>query len=180
MTFTDVLAQIKNRKHRRFVQEYLVDLDGTNAAIRAGFKSGGASTRAWHLLRRPEISLAVSLGQQEMSERVEVRQSEVLQGYLNCAFYDPANFFEENGNLKKIHDIPQAARMAISGIDVMEVGNGEKGAVAVIKKLRFWDRLKAMDALGRHLGLFNADESQKPEITFRVVDDRTYSKSSEG
>lgn len=171
MTFSDAIAAIPNHKHRRFVEQFLLDLDGAKAAGRAGFRSKNLSHRAWSLKQRPEIARAIEIGQQEMSERVEVKQDKILQEYLNVGFCDIAECFDESGNLKNIHDIPKAIRMAISGIDVIEQfsGDGEDRTVSLVKKIRFWDKLKALDALGRHLGLFNADESRKPVVNALVA-----------
>lgn len=167
-TYAGALAEIRNAKHRRFVQEYLVDLDGAKAAVRAGFKAKNAATRAWHLLRRPEIQKAIGAGQEEMAKRSGVRAESVLQDYLDIAGYDVADVFEADGNtMKNIHDIPKATRKAISEIRVFEefAGTGEdRRLVGYTKHVKFYDRPKALEALGRHLGLFNADQSNATQI----------------
>lgn|SRR5574343_979281 len=166
-SFSEALARVANRKHRRFVEEFLVDLDGTKAAIRAGFKPSNASTRAWSLLRRQDVSEAVSAGQREMSERVEVRQDKVLAEYMAVAFADIGQYFDDHGNLLPLQEIPEMARKAISEIQVFEeyaFSEGERVPIGQTKRLKFHDKLKALDALGRNLGLFNADTSKQPQV----------------
>lgn len=66
-------------KKRRFIQEYLIDLNGTQAAIRAGYARSGAHTEANRLLANPEIKVMIEEGQRKMAEKAEVTQEYVIR-----------------------------------------------------------------------------------------------------
>ncbi len=152
-------------KQKKFVQEYLVDLNATQAAIRAGYSEKTAYSIGFENLRKPEIQEALDLAQKKLAKKVEVTIEELITAYKQIAFADLAECYDENGFLKNIHDIPISARMALAGLEVDELyeGKGEtREQIGQTKKVKMWDKLKALDALGRHLGLFNADTSQKP------------------
>lgn len=69
-------------RQERFVQEYLVDLNATQAAIRAGYAKRGAEVTGHRLLRNPKIQCAIQAAQKRREKRVEITQDFVLQGLL--------------------------------------------------------------------------------------------------
>lgn len=66
-------------KQERFVQEYLVDLNATAAAIRAGYKETTAAQQGHNLLRKPAIELAVQAARADLAKRTEVTQDYVIK-----------------------------------------------------------------------------------------------------
>ena len=72
-------------KQKRFVEEYLVDLNATQAAIRAGYSEKTAYSIGVENLRKPEIKKAIEKAQNERSERVLVTQEDVIRGLLTEA-----------------------------------------------------------------------------------------------
>lgn len=93
------------------------------------------------------------------SERVEfikVTVQRVLEEYSRIAFLDIGDAFEAAGGLKPIHEIPEDIRRAIAGIEVVnyeEDGDG-KGAIGKLHKIKLLDKTKALQDLGKHLGMF--------------------------
>jgi phage terminase small subunit len=87
-------------KRRRFVDEYLVDLNGAQAAIRAGFAKGSAKQTADKLLKVPEIADAVAAGIAERAKRTEITQDWVLERLKEVAErslqHEPARDAEGN------------------------------------------------------------------------------------
>jgi phage terminase small subunit len=73
------LAKLSDRR-RRFVEQYLVDLNATQAAIRAEYGEKGAHTQGWRLLRNVEVANAVRLGLADMAERSHLTQTWVREG----------------------------------------------------------------------------------------------------
>lgn len=71
-------------KQQRFVEEYLVDLNATQAAIRAGYKAKNAAVIGSENLRKPKIAEAIQAAQQARAERVAIRQDDVLTGIKRC------------------------------------------------------------------------------------------------
>ena len=90
-------------KQQRFVSEYLVDLNATQAAIRAGYAKSGASVEGVRLLSNAKVAAAVATAQAERSERTEVTQDYVLNSIV-------AILEERKGTGE--HSNPQAALKA--------------------------------------------------------------------
>lgn len=154
-------------KQKRFVTEYLVDLNATQAAIRAGYSEKTAYSIGFNLLKKVEIQNALNLAQKSLAEKAEITVLDLITAYKQIAFADLAECYDENGYLKNIHDIPKKARMALAGIETDELWEGQgkdRSIIGETKKVKLWDKLKALDALGRHLGFFNADTSQKIDL----------------
>lgn len=136
-------------KQQRFVDEYLVDLNATQAAIRAGYSKRTAAEQAHDLLRKPQIQALVDEALARRAERVEVKADDVLRELLRLGMSDPAGAFSEDGSLLPIRKMPVEVRRAISSI---EVRTDETGVL--ITKVKWWDKVKGLDLLGRHLRLF--------------------------
>lgn len=144
-------------KQAAFCAEYLIDLNATQAAIRAGYSEKTAASIGQENLKKPEIQREVSRMMGERAKRVEVSSDTVLAELLKLATVDIGLAFKEDGSLKAIHDMPEEIRRAIAGVDVFEEfeGRGEdREQVGWTKKIRFWDKTKALEMLGRHLRLF--------------------------
>lgn len=76
-------------RHQRFVQEYLVDLNGTQAAIRAGYSAKSAAEQAHHLLRHPHIQDAVEEAKRKLQDKLEINAERVIQKLATIAMADP-------------------------------------------------------------------------------------------
>lgn len=150
--YEQALAQL-TPKQQMFVREYLVDLNATQAATRAGYSKKTAKEQGSRLLTNVHVQMAVEFGTLMKIEKVEVNADFVLGALLKIAAVDPADAYNEDGSLKNIHQMPKALRLAISGIDVQETTVGE-GVTLQTKKLKFWDKRGALQDLGRHLNLF--------------------------
>lgn len=142
-----------NPQRRRFVEEYLVDLNGTEAAIRAGYSARSAKAQASQLLALPEVQTAVSEAQASRSARTKIDADWVLQRLAAEADADVADLYDETGTLKPVKDWPLIWRKGlVAGLDVEEVR--EEGAVvAVIRKVKLSDRIKRIELIGKHVGV---------------------------
>lgn len=137
-------------RQRAFCREYIVDLNATQAAIRAGYAEPSAKEQASRLLTNDNISSEVQRLMNERAERVEVTADMVLRELIGIATVDLSEAFDEFGALKPIKDIPKNVRKAIAGIETLQIGDG----AGQLKKVRFWDKNKSLEMLGRHLKLF--------------------------
>jgi len=86
-TLVDIMAL--NAKQQRFVEEYLVDLNATQAAIRAGYSKRTAEQQGSRLLSNVKVAKAVSKAQEALSERAGITQERVLKRFEQIAFADP-------------------------------------------------------------------------------------------
>lgn len=144
-------------KQAAFCAEYLIDLNATQAAIRAGYSARTARQAAAENLSKPDIQTEVSRLMAERAARVEITADDVLAELLKLAMVDIGQAFNKDGSLKAVHDMPVDIRRAIAGVDVFEEfeGRGEdRTQIGWTKKIRFWDKTKALEMLGRHLKLF--------------------------
>jgi phage terminase small subunit len=140
-------------RQKRFVEEYLVDLNATRAAIRAGYSAKRASEIAHQLLQKTTVQKAVSEAMRAREKRTEITQDRVLREYARLAFFDPRKFFDENGALRPVVTLDEDTAAALAGMDVVEIGNETVG-FGQIRKLKLADRKGALDSLARHLGMF--------------------------
>lgn len=143
-------------KQRQFVAEYLIDLNATQAAIRAGYSTNRADAMGHENLRKPEISQAVQAAMLARSERTEVTADRVLAEYAKLAFLDPRRFYDASGGLIPVPLLPADVAAALSSMEVtVERSNGEDGPTfADVKKIKFADKKGALDSVARHLGMF--------------------------
>lgn len=141
-------------KQERFVEEYLVDLNATQAAIRAGYSAKTAEWIGPQLLGKTHVAEAVGAGRAALSKRTEITQDRVLQEYARLAFLDPRKLFHSTGSPKPIHELDDDTAAAIVGLDVVQVGNAEVG-VGDVLKYKLADKKGALDSVARHLGMFN-------------------------
>jgi phage terminase small subunit len=140
-------------KQRRFVDEYLIDLNATQAAIRAGYSVKTAGQIGEENIRKPEIQKMLQERMAAREKRTEISQDRVLQEYARLAFFDPRKLFDADGNLKRLTELDEDAAAIIAGMDVVEFGN-EKVGIGIIRKLKLADKLGALNSVARHLGMF--------------------------
>ncbi|HWQ76568.1 MAG TPA: terminase small subunit [Syntrophomonas sp.] len=145
-------------KQQRFVEEYLVDLNATQAAIRAGYSAKTAEVIGFENLRKPKIQELINKAMQGRSERTEITADRVLQEYARLGFFDPRKLFNDDGSPKGIHELDDETAAVLAGLDVIEIweGKGEdRHFVGYLKKYKLADKKGALDSIARHLGMFN-------------------------
>lgn len=163
-------------KQSAFVREYLIDLNATQAAIRAGYSAKTATTQGPRLLENVGVAKAISEALQQRADRLEIKSDDVLRELFRIATTDIGDVFDEEGRLKPLKDIPKDTRRAIASIEVDELfdGSGEdRVQTGWVKKVKFWDKPKALELLGKHLKMFtdkieHAGEDGGP-LVFSIV-----------
>lgn len=153
-------------KQERFVAEYLIDLNATQAAIRAGYSSKTAASIGEELLRKPEIGQAVEAGRAKLMAKTNITAERVLQEMGRLAFSDVRNLFNADGSLKPLHTLTPEDSACIAGLEVIiknaEAGDGHMDKV---HKIKVWDKSKNLENLAKHLGLFVAKVEHSGGIT---------------
>ena len=153
-------------KQERFVDEYLIDLNGTRAAIRAGYSAKTAGQIAEKLLRKVEIRELLAARMKERGERTAVTADRVLLEAARLALFDPRKLFNDDGSPKGIHELDDDTAAAVSGIEVLEQFEGsgkDRVFVGYLKKYRVADKNSALEKLFRHHGLYERDNKQKSD-----------------
>ena len=147
-----------NDKQRRFVDEYLVDLNATQAAIRAGYSPKTAGAQAFKLLKIAEIQQAIQDAMKALEKRTEITQDMVLRELARVAFGNKRNLMRWGPGgvtLLDSEEIGEADAAMVS--EVSETTSATGGSI----KLKTHDKVKALELLGKHLGMF----SDKLELT---------------
>lgn len=144
-------------KQKRFCQEFIIDSNATQAFIRAGFAPRSAHVHSCGMMAKPQIQDEIARLQMERAKRLELKADDVLLELLRLARVDLKAAYDENGNLKPVHEIPEDTRRAIAGIEIEELFEGhgkDRKHVGTLRKVKFWDKVKSLELLGKHLKLW--------------------------
>ena len=144
-------------RQARFVAEYLVDLNATQAAVRAGYSQKTANRIASHLLTKVDIRDAVARGATRKLAKADVKADHVLAQIRDIAFGDVRTLFDSDGTLKPLHELSDDAAALIASFEV----DGSS-----TKKVRIMDRLRALELLAKNFGLLTE------HIDVSIVSDR--------
>ena len=134
-------------RQRKFVNEYLVDLNATQAAIRAGFAEKTANRAASRLLSNVVIQSEIQKRMKDREKRTEITQDRVLRELAAIGFYDITDFLSvRDGNLcvKDTSEISKSKIPAISRIKATQFG----------LDIIFNDKVRALEKIGEHLGMW--------------------------
>lgn len=138
---------------RRFVVHYIKDFNATQAYIRASTRkvtNGTASTNSSCLLQRPEIQKLVRAELDARMEKAGLGVEETLNKLRQTLMFDPRKMFHEDGSMKRLHEIDDDTAAAVAAFD-----NGVSGV-----KVKFVDRLSAIEKAMKYHGLFEKDNNQ--------------------
>lgn len=153
-------------KQKLFVDEYLIDLNATQAAIRAGYSPNNADKIGSELLGKTRVSDAISKAMAERSRRTGINQDRILMELAKIALVNPANVvdFDEATILDSAlpEDLAAVASVKVKRFPTKE-GEG------VEREIKFYDKTKALDLAGRHLGMFK----DKLEVSGTLETERT-------
>lgn len=155
-------------KQERFCEEYLIDMNAKQAAIRAGYSEKTAEVQASRLLSKAKVQKMVQEKRERLSKKLGISQEMVLEGYRKLAFYDVRKFYNKNGNLLDVTELDDETAFALAAIEITE----EKTMNVVTgytKKIKMTDRKGALDSICKVLG-FNAPEKQQHEISKSFFD----------
>lgn len=162
-----------NPKRERFVLEYLVDLNGKQAAIRAGYSPASAEVTASQLLSDPKVKAAVDAEKARRAVSVQVRADDVLRELVRIATVDVSRAYDKDGNLLPLRKMPIELRRTIQSVESEQIfeGHGEDRTwTGYAKKIKFCDKLKSLELLGKHLKLYTDKVDVSGAVTINVVD----------
>lgn len=150
-------------KQQRFVEEYLIDLNATQAAIRAGYSVKTANEQGSQNLAKLSIQSAIAEAMAERSKRTGVNQDRVVQELARIAFVKATDIVDAEGRIKE-----SATDDDLACIEVIkhEKFTGEAG-ISERFEIRISSKLKALEMLGKHLGMW--DDKQNVNVTVPVV-----------
>lgn len=151
-------------KQQRFVDEYLIDLNATQAAIRAGYSSATAKDIGCENLAKPNIRAHIARAMAERSKRTGINQDRIIRELARIAFVNPADVINANDATIK-EDATEDDTAAIQFVKVKTFGEGK-----VEREVRMADKIKALELLGRHMGMYQNNLSVTVETSKKLDD----------
>lgn len=150
-------------RQSRFVDEYLIDLNATQAAIRAGYSVKTAKSQAQRLLTNVGVAHAIATRQQQRSLRTNIDADYVLHRLHEIDQLDVADILDEAGNMLPVRQWPKAWRTSITGLDMHEMMADD--VATVVRKIKWPDKLKNIELLGKHVSVkaFEAEKESAAE-----------------
>jgi phage terminase small subunit len=141
-------------KIKRFVAEYLIDLNATQAAIRAGYSPKTAKAQGSRLLTKADVQHAIGAGSGKRLITAEVSAERVLRELQRIAFSDLRTYFDGD-HLRQVSELDADEAAAIAGFEVIikNVAAGD-GQVDTIHKFKLCDKVKALEILEKYRQLF--------------------------
>lgn len=154
------------KKQKLFVEEYLIDLNAAQAAIRAGYSPDTAKEIGCENLTKPNIRNAIDKALAERSRRTGINQDRVLMELAKIALLNPANVVDFN-NATILEDAIPEDLAAVASVKVKRFPTKEGEGIE--REIKFYDKNKALDAIGRHLGMFK----DKVEVSGTLETEKT-------
>lgn len=151
-------------KQERFVQEYLVDLNATAAAKRAGYSDKTACEQATRLLANVKVQTAIQDAKKARQERTEITQDMVIRELAKLGFFDIRKMFDKDGKPLDISQLDSDTAAALVGLDVQDVTDNDGNYIGYVKKYKMADKIRALELLGRHVGAFEKQEKKTGAI----------------
>lgn len=153
-------------KRQRFIEEYLVDLNATQAAIRSGYSKKTAAEAGYELLRIPHIADAIAKAKADRAERTGITADAVVQELSKLGMANMLDYIETTEDGAARVDLSAITRDQAAAIQEVQVeiyveGNGDE---AERVKFKLADKRGALDLLGKHLGIFEQDNRQRQTI----------------
>jgi phage terminase small subunit len=140
------------KKQKRFVEEYLIDLNATQAAIRAGYSPNTAKSIASELLDRPDVSDAVNKAIADRSKRTGINQDRVVQELAKIAFVNIRDVVDtEDATVLDTATDEDTACIESVRVKVFPAKDGE----GIEREIKLSSKMKALELLGKHLGMFS-------------------------
>lgn len=166
------MAKALNERRKRFCDEYLVDLNATKAAIRAGYSEKWAHTNANKLLQNTELQEYIEERKSDRVKRTEITQDMVLRELAIIAFSNAADYAAvierevmhetKDGEMIPVHDRDgnPVKYKTVEPVLTENLTDDQRRALAVIKRgrdgfeVKPYDKVRALELLGKHLGMF--------------------------
>ncbi|KZQ10108.1 terminase small subunit [Enterobacter roggenkampii] len=151
-------------KQELFAREFIVDLNATQAAIRAGYSEKSSRNQGARMMANDDILDRIAELKAERNEQVGVDAAYVLRRLTEIDQMDVLDILLANGELKPIKDWPKVWRTTLSGMDVVEMASAD--SAALLKKIKWPDKVKNLELLGKHVDVQAFKEQTKVEHGF--------------
>lgn len=159
---TSALDQLEE-KQQLFVREYIRDLNGTKAAIRAHYAEDSAHVQASRMLSYAKVQNAIAELKAQRNKQLNVDAGYVLQRLLDVDQLDVADILDNSGAIKPVNEWPKEWRQNISSF---EVASDEQGTS--VAKIKFPDKVKNLELIGKHIEVAAWTSNQTIDLNANV------------
>ena len=136
-------------KQQRFVEEYLIDLNATQAAIRAGYSEKTAKEIGSENLTKPNIAKAIQEAQNKRQEQTQIDAAYILRRLVEIDQMDVLDIMDDQMKIRPVNEWPKIWRQYISNIETISMDDGE----GWLKKIKWPDKVKNLELLGKHVSV---------------------------
>ncbi len=155
-------------KQQRFVDEYLIDLNATQAAIRAGYSSNSAEQQGSTLLRNPKVRAHIDSRMAELSKRTGVNQERIMRELARIAFVNAPDVINlDDATVQENASADDTA--AIASVKVKSIPTEE--GMGVEREIKFGDKIKALELLGKRFGMWIDKQQIDGNVGVQIIDD---------
>ncbi|MAY82613.1 MAG: terminase small subunit [Flavobacteriales bacterium] len=162
-------------KQKRFCEEYLIDLNGTQAAIRAGYSSNTAKEQAYENLTKPHIQEFICKLQREIRERNQITVDTLIQKLNEWIEADITETI--NLNFSELKGLPSALRNAIASLKLNRTSTSDGKIINETVEVKLVSKERAIEMLAKHLGFYEKHNTQKKTtIDLNLLDTETLLK----
>lgn len=155
-------------RQKKFCDEYLIDLNATQAAIRAGYSPNSAGAIGGENLEKPEIRARIDAALAEQSRRTGVTADRVVRELARVAFVNAEDVIDfDTATIKNGSSRDDTAAIASVKVKTIPTTDGE----GIEREIRLADKLKALELLGKRFGMFTDNVNVSGDIGVTIVDD---------
>jgi len=148
------MAKKLTDKQQRFVEEYLIDLNATQAAIRAGYSEKTADRIGPQLLVKTCVAEAINAAKSERSQKTAIDATYVLNRLVEIDQMDVLDILDDDGHMRPVSQWPKVWRTTLSGMDINRlktIGEGDDAIESVLQKIKWPDKVKNLELIGKHV-----------------------------
>lgn len=162
------MADKLTAKQEMFCKEYLIDLNATQAAIRAGYSVFTAKEIGCENLTKPNIRACIDKALAERSKRTGINQDRVVRELARIALVNPPDVINAlDATLRDDASPDDTAAILSVRVKTTPTKEGE----IVEREIKMADKIKALELLGRHMGMFTDNINHSGEVAVKIVDD---------
>ena len=136
-------------KQQRFVEEYLIDLNATQAAIRAGYSEKTAKVIAAQNLSKLNVQEAIEEAQSKRAEQTQIDAAYVLRRLVEIDQMDVLDIMDDQMKIRPVNEWPKVWRQYVVNLENLELSDGE----GCFKKIKWPDKVKNLELLGKHVSV---------------------------
>lgn len=145
------MARKLTDKQKKFVEEYLIDLNATQSAIRAGYSVRTANEQGARLLANVSIQEAISKAMAERSRRTGINQDRIVQELARIAFVKITDVVDSDGEINTNASDDDLACIESYKVEDSDSVNGSSSK----REVKLASKIKALELLGKHVGMWN-------------------------